>query len=259
MSGSSRSAAIVHNDRMRQAPGVEAAVFGVRRSRWRAYLLLARISNLPTVWTNVLAGTVAAGTVLDWSWFFYTALAASLFYSSGMFLNDAFDADVDRRTRPERPIPAGDLSRAEAFSIGAALLVAGALMLAANLQAFVTGLVLAAAIVWYDARHKGVSLAPVVMGGCRALVYVLAAAMAGQVSTAAVVCAVAMGSYIVGLTVVAKLSGPKARWRVPLLIAGISLVDALFILLISENAVLAALSASGFALTLLLQRYVPGD
>ena len=33
----------------------------VRRSRPYAYLLLARFSNLPTVWTNVLAGTIASG------------------------------------------------------------------------------------------------------------------------------------------------------------------------------------------------------
>jgi hypothetical protein len=30
-----------------------------RRPRWRAYLLLSRVSNLPTVWTNVLAGCLS--------------------------------------------------------------------------------------------------------------------------------------------------------------------------------------------------------
>ena len=32
--------------------------------KWRTYLRLGRVSNLPTVWTNVLAGVVLIGIVL---------------------------------------------------------------------------------------------------------------------------------------------------------------------------------------------------
>ena len=78
-----------------------------RRPRWRAYMLLARVSNLPTVWSNVLAGTMAAGAAtIDAGSAVRVLLAASLFYTGGMFLNDAFDADLDARVRPERPLPA---------------------------------------------------------------------------------------------------------------------------------------------------------
>ena len=87
-----------------------------RRSRWRSYLLLARVSNLPTVWTNVLAGLVAAGHPPDWLTLTRTAAAASLFYSGGMLLNDACDAVYDARMRPERPIPRGDVHRREVFA-----------------------------------------------------------------------------------------------------------------------------------------------
>jgi 4-hydroxybenzoate polyprenyltransferase len=58
---------------------------------------------------------------------------------------------------------------------------------------------------------------------------------------------------------VAKLAGANARWLVPLLIAGISLVDAAFIAIVSGSQVLALLAALGFPLTLFLQRFVPGD
>ena len=37
-------------------------------------------------------------------------LAMSLFYVGGMYLNDYFDRAIDARERPERPIPAGDIS-----------------------------------------------------------------------------------------------------------------------------------------------------
>jgi 4-hydroxybenzoate polyprenyltransferase len=229
------------------------------RPRWRAYLLLARVSNLPTVWSNVLAGFVAVSSAADWPSFIRVAGAVSLFYAGGMFLNDAFDAVFDQKTRPERPIPSGDTSRSEAFLAGALLIGAGELFLAPNPVTLLLGLGLAASIVFYDVRHKGVPAAPLVMGLCRALVYCIAAAAAGFVSGTALAGAAVVGAYVVGLTLVAKASGPQARWLVPLLLAGISLVDAGFIAVVSGSAVLTAGAVSCFALTLCLQRFVPGD
>jgi 4-hydroxybenzoate polyprenyltransferase len=230
-----------------------------RRPRWRSYFLLARISNLPTVWTNVLAGFVAAGQTAEWDSFARVAGAISLFYAGGMFLNDAFDVGFDRQTRPERPIPSGDATRREAFVAGSVLLASGELFLAPHGLALSLGLVLAAAIVFYDYRHKGVAAAPLVMGLCRALVYCIAAAAAGLVSGSAIVGAAIVGSYVVALTVVAKRSGPQAKWLIPLLLAGISLVDAAFIAVVSSSAPLVAAAVACFALTLFLQRFVPGD
>jgi 4-hydroxybenzoate polyprenyltransferase len=90
-------------------------------------LRLGRISNLPTVWTNVLAGTVlAAGTVgiMDGK-LLLLLVALSLFYIGGMFLNDAFDSEFDAKARPDRPIPSGRVSAREVFGYGFALLGAG--------------------------------------------------------------------------------------------------------------------------------------
>jgi 4-hydroxybenzoate polyprenyltransferase len=79
---------------------------------FRTVLRLGRVSNLPTVWTNALAGAVLAAGVSFAAWPVVTAaLALSLFYVGGMWLNDGFDAEVDARERPERPIPAGEIGR----------------------------------------------------------------------------------------------------------------------------------------------------
>jgi len=153
-----------------------------RRPRWHAYLLLSRVSNLPTVWTNVLAGMCVVSAAIDGGAYLRVALAMSAFYTGGMFLNDAFDEPFDRVRRPERPIPSGDVSRREVFVSGTLLLLAGELLLAPRVQALVFGGFLAAAIVWYDAQHKGSRFAPVVMGSCRGLVYCAAAAFAGSLS-----------------------------------------------------------------------------
>jgi 4-hydroxybenzoate polyprenyltransferase len=229
------------------------------RSRLRSYLLLSRVSNLPTLWTNVLAGMCAAAVPLDLGAYVHVALAVSLFYAGGMFLNDAFDAPADRLARPERPIPAGDVPRREVFAVGGALLVVGELLLAPRMTAMLLGLALGAAIVAYDYRHKGSRVAPLVMGACRGLVYGIGAATVGVLTPTALAGAVAMLAYVAALTVVAKRAGAHARWLVPLLIAGISLADALFIAIVSSSAALALAAASGFALTLILQRWVPGD
>ena len=57
----------------------------------RTALRLGRVSNLPTVWTNVIAGAALATLEIPWKAVVPVALAASLLYVAGMFLNDAFD------------------------------------------------------------------------------------------------------------------------------------------------------------------------
>jgi len=235
-----------------------------RRPRSRTYLLLARVSNLPTVWSNVLAGALGAsaapGVRLDQWATIWIVLAASLFYTGGMFLNDACDARFDRTARPERPIPRGEVGRGEAIAIGGALLLLGEALLWPHVEALLLGAALVAAIVFYDIRHKGSRFAPIVMGACRGLVYLVRTSASGAVPGAVLAGGVLMTAYVAGLTVVARKSGAKARWLVPLLIAAISLVDAVFILVVAPGEpALALLAAGGFVLTLSLQRWVPGD
>ena len=228
-----------------------------RRSRVRAYLLLARVSNLPTVWTNVLAALVVAGTGFEK--LLLAGASMSLFYTGGMFLNDAFDAPTDALARPNRPIPAGAVTRTEVFVVGVALLLAGQLLLLDMphlWRALAWGGVLAAAIIFYDLSHKGKTFGPVVMGLCRALVYIVTAAgMVGALPQSVVVAAVVMWLYVITLTQVAKM--PGRGHLVPWLIAGICLVDAVMIA-VAGAPVIAAVAATGFVLTLLLQRVVPG-
>jgi 4-hydroxybenzoate polyprenyltransferase len=230
------------------------------RPRWHAYLLLARISNLPTVWTNVAAGMVAAnGAALDLSLYGRIAAAASCFYIGGMLLNDAFDAHHDAQVRPERPIPAGDVTRREVFAVGGALLLLGLASLPATGTVLLVGAALTLGILVYDYHHKGSRIAPLIMGGCRGLLYLLAAAAAGWVSPAAWMGAGVMAAYVTWLTLVGRVAGRHAAILVPALIAGISLVDALFIAGVTRALAPAFVVGLACPLTLLLQRVIPGD
>lgn len=233
----------------------------------RTALRLGRVSNLPTVWTNVLAGLVLSGAA--WTAERAVALAAglSLFYVGGMVLNDYFDRDIDKRERPERPIPSGEVRAGTALAAGLALLGAGEAVVAAlawsgggtGWPPVVAGLALASAIVAYDLHHKGNPLSPFLMALCRVLVYVVAALSVAVAFPPwlGIGCAVLL-AYLVALTWIAKHER-RLAWTpsIGMLVACISLVDAALVL--ARGAVgVAVVCAACVPLTLALQRRVPG-
>ena len=185
--------------------------------KWSVALRLGRVSNLPTVTTNVLAGIVLAGAQPSVARVVVVCVAMSLMYVAGMFLNDAFDRDIDRVERPDRPIPAGHVTALAVFQAGFGMLAAG--ILAITVLALTTGvgwsavacvLVLALLIVLYDAKHKQNPIAPLVMGMCRAAVYVTAAyAVSCDLSHDVLVGAGTLVAYLIGLTYIARAENLK--------------------------------------------------
>ncbi|HMG79256.1 MAG TPA: UbiA family prenyltransferase [Xanthobacteraceae bacterium] len=187
-------------------------------------LKLGRVSNLPTVWTNVLAGAVLSGG--DWrNWRLGLMLVAmSSFYVGGMYLNDYFDRAIDGRERPERPIPSGHISAHAVAAVGFCLIGAGAVATAAmGPAAAAMAALLALSIVAYDLHHKANPFAPVVMGACRALVYgATATALSGGVTIFVAVAAVAIAAFVAGLTYAARqesLDKIGNLWPLGLLVA----------------------------------------
>jgi len=96
---------------------------------WSVAMRLGRVSNLPTVWTNVCAGVVLSGAAVTAQLTLLLIVSLSLFYVGGMFLNDAFDQRFDRREQPYRPIPAGEVTTAMVFACGFGLLALGLVIL----------------------------------------------------------------------------------------------------------------------------------
>ena len=225
-------------------------------------LKLGRVSNLPTVWTNVIAGVALATLEVDWKVVVPVAIAASLLYVAGMYLNDAFDRRWDAEHRPERPIPAGEVSARLVFQVGVGMMAAALIVLAvaAGSRALVAGGVLAGLIVLYDASHKGSRFAPAIMGLCRVAVYGVAATAAGRTFAPPVVAGAAfLFCYLVLLSSIARreTSDPKLPRLVGRLIAGISLVDGAQLLAVGEPW-LALACVGAFFLTLRWQRRVAG-
>jgi 4-hydroxybenzoate polyprenyltransferase len=231
------------------------------RPRWRSHLLLARVSNLPTVWSNVVAGMAVTRHPLSGADVVAVSTGMSLLYCAGMYLNDALDAASDLRIRPDRPIPAGDVSRAQVVAVGCGLLSGGLALIGVLSHfgpSFFCALLLAGTILLYDVAHKNNPLAPLVMGLCRGLVYCASAMfVAAVVPYSALLAASAIALYVMGLTYAIKLI-PESQSRIAAsLIAGIALVDGAVIVAAGGGS-LALVGPVGFLLTLALQRYVPG-
>jgi 4-hydroxybenzoate polyprenyltransferase len=172
---------------------------------FRTLLLLGRVSNVPTVWSNCLAGWMLSGGG-DGGRFALLCVAATCLYIGGMFLNDAFDAQFDQQHRPERPIPSKAIRVEAVWGWGFAWMAAGvACLFLFSQTTIIFALLLAVAILVYDAVHKIFAFSPVLMAACRFLLVLLAASTGDRgVTGLAIWSALVMACYIIGLSYLAR-------------------------------------------------------
>lgn len=199
-----------------------------RQNRLATWLALGRVSNLPTVWSNCLAGWILGGSSPSLWPLLTLLLGASSLYLGGMFLNDAFDAEYDRLHRRERPIPSGRISLDSVWRWGFAWIGIGTvlLVLLGNTTGAFAALLLFS-ILLYNAVHKFAASAPLLMAACRSFLILTAASTGTAGATGhAVWAAAAMGLYITGLTMLARHEAIRSlppRWPAILLLAPITL------------------------------------
>jgi 4-hydroxybenzoate polyprenyltransferase len=144
-------------------------------------LAYARLLRLPNVFTALadiglgvcVAGPLAVGIAPATLLF----LSSACLYCGGMVWNDIFDIEQDRRERPFRPLPSGEVTVGAARRLGAALLAVGWSLAAAagwlaptpTVQPAAVAGLLVAAILLYDLWLKRTWAGPVGMGACRFL------------------------------------------------------------------------------------------
>ncbi len=182
-------------------------------AKLKAYLQIARLSNLPTVFSNVLVGiTLASSTTsipIDIT--LSAMLALSLFYVGGMAQNDLFDLKIDTKEHPQRPLPSGALSLREARVFIVATFGLGFFLIAATApNALYYALGLLVCIILYNLFHKKWTGSLIFMGLCRAFVYCVAAAMIASRQqqdlswTPLAYFAASLAIYIIAMTLVAQ-------------------------------------------------------
>lgn len=205
--------------------------------RLRVGLDLARAGNFPSVASNVLAALVLSSVPVP-AWpslplLGMVIVAALLIYAGGATLNDVADAAFDVRHRPERAIPRGAITRAQAAWLGAGEMALGLGLLLGAGASVVAVAGLAATILVYDWLHKRWAGSVILMAGCRALLAVSLASLPGLAFMPVFKgWVLALFAYIVVLSLLARWEyrpgSPAARlgrW-VGRLLAFIPLVDA---------------------------------
>ena len=205
-----------------------------RSGRAWAYLTLTRPANVVTALADVLAGAAAAGTLAGLPWLLP---ATAALYAGGVVLNDVFDAALDARERPERPIPDGRVTRAGAAALGGGLLALGVLaagMVSTASLAVAVGIV--TAVLSYDAwaKHQGLA-GPLMMGACRGLNLLLGVSAAPAALGALWPLALIPVAYIAAITAVSRGEVHGGGGRTGWLAVGLI------------GAVLAVLAALGIA------------
>jgi len=183
------------------------------RGSMGAWLELMRIGNAPTVVSNVLAGMAIglhsrlSGIPVPWGTGLLLIAGAVMVYVSGMVLNDAFDARIDARERPGRPIPSGRVGALRAQVAGVAMLCVGTALLAVSgTDTLWWALLLAGCVLLYNALHAWLPGAFAIMAACRAMVPVIAALAISPGAEASLLWWVAggLGAYVLALGIAAR-------------------------------------------------------
>lgn len=231
----------------------------------KGYVDLCRVSNLPSVWTNVLCASILATGGFSWGGYLVPAASLSCFYMAGMCLNDICDAGYDSIHRPSRPIPSGRVTVGGAalltilfFSTGFALLLASS-----HSSSLYAAALLLVFILLYDLYHKENQFSVLLMASCRFMVFVVTCyAVAGKLSSMLLAAGGVQFSYVIALSLVARHENSRGvpfNFPVlPLMLAGICLVDGIMLAVLVTPLWLLA-GVSGSVAMLLGQRFVRGD
>lgn len=215
----------------------------------RTLLVLGRVSDLPTVWSNCLAGWWLGGGG-NYGKLPLLLLGLSAIHTGGMFLNDAFDADSDRQRRPERPIPSRKISTDAVWHLGFGQLAFGIfLLIFCGKMAVAAAFFLALFILLFNFTHQFFTASPWLMGLCRFWVYIIAGATGvNGVNGWVIFCGTALAFYVVGLSQVAR----RERSRRPVPVWPLLLLAAPVLLALAMNTGSYRLRAIWISIVLVL-------
>jgi UbiA prenyltransferase family len=215
-------------------------------NRFLAYAQLIRLPNAFTAMADISLAALASGALREHLSAFICVLLSSVsLYSAGMVLNDYFDFEQDLRERPFRPLPSGRVTQRTAAVLGLSLLAAGVAFAALadsvsgadRWRALIVAGLLVGAILLYDGVLKRTGLGPIAMGSCRFLNILLGLTATGQaIPTWGWLLALAIGTYIAGVTWFARTEAHTSNQNALMLAAAVMLIGLLLALAVPALA-----------------------
>lgn len=141
------------------------------------YLVLIRPANVVTAVADIFAGIALSGVLVtsfssDTLWdVLALAIATACLYAGGIVFNDVFDLELDKKERPERPLPSGQITKKNAVWFGITLfIVASVVTLQLSSFSYILALGIMICATSYDRFFKHTLVGgPLVMGLCRGL------------------------------------------------------------------------------------------
>ena len=171
---------------------------------------LLRLPNLLTVPGDPIVGFILASQSVSWDIAICAGVSLCL-YCAGLVLNDIADTAEDKRDRPSRPIPSGEISVTLASGTTAILMLGGiALALTISTYTAIIASLIAMLIIVYNFVGKKIPiLGPLLMGLCRGMSVFLGASAAITANadldlTYALITASTIGLYITAVTAIAR-------------------------------------------------------
>jgi len=140
----------------------------------RDYLVLVRLPNLFTLPSNILVGIAVissfAFTLTSFIQFLLLVTISVLLYCVGIVLNDLYDFDIDKKERPNRPLPSGKISRRSAIVLVAIFsTLALILSLLVSFSTLVISSILFLTIFGYDKYLKNTHAGPLTIASARVM------------------------------------------------------------------------------------------
>ena len=197
---------------------------------FRQYITLVRLPNIFTAVSNILPGYCIIVTAISFSFtntnLLYLAglmVTSSLLYMAGIVLNDYFDIEIDKKERPARPLPSGNVSKRKALTIAiSSTIAANIVSLAISTTSFVFAIILTAIIIAYDSglKHKTFT-GPITMSLARFVNVILGASpafpvllLSGELIITLLFIATTLFLYILSISILSKKEiGAKATRR----------------------------------------------
>ena len=185
-------------------------------------LTLSRFSNLPTVWTNILAAWAINSTAssslkiipelsdltfFNWNTFFFLVIGASLIYAGGCTLNDVIDLKFDLKHNKERPLPSGSIAIRDVWLLGSIEIILGTYFLIVQAQCDpIWVFALVSSVIIYDIVHKKWAGGIVIMGLCRFFLWLSAATCLNnsEIAPQTVLWGFVLMSFIIGISFFAR-------------------------------------------------------
>jgi geranylgeranylglycerol-phosphate geranylgeranyltransferase len=154
-----------------------------------AYFQLSRPLNVLITFVSIpVACWIAGGTLTDWFFFLLAGMTGAFVAAGANAINDAFDINIDRINRPDRPLPRGALTQQDAKRMWLIVSVAAiGINLFLNSSALLIVVLSVVLLYVYSARLKRtVLVGNVLIGSMTGMAFIYGGVVVGQVERAIV-------------------------------------------------------------------------